>query len=57
MDTNYITFIDDSVEINNVAAQSSEFSYEESSHTLIINLAKVAAQSKTIVTFNVKKTK
>ena len=34
----YITFVNDSV-----AAQSSEFNYEESNHTLTINLASVAA--------------
>ena len=55
LDTTYVTFVEGSVEINSVAAQSSEYNYEDSSHTLTINLTSVAAQNKTIVTFSVKK--
>lgn len=41
LDTTYITFINDSVEVNNVAAQSSEYNYDDSTHNLTINLASV----------------
>lgn len=57
LDTTYITFVNDSVEINNVAAQSSEYNYDDSTHTLTINLASVNAQAETVITFSVKKTK
>ena len=55
LDTNFINFVNDSVEINGVQAQSSEFNYEESNHTLTINLTSIAAQTKTTITFSVKK--
>lgn len=41
LDTAYITFINDSVEVNNVVAQSSEYNYDDSTHNLTINLASV----------------
>lgn len=57
LSTTYITFVNDSVEINSVAAQSSEYNYDDSTHTLTINLASVNAQAETVITFSVKKTK
>lgn len=54
LDTTYITFINDSVEVNNVAAQSSEYNYDDSTHILTINLASVNAQAETIITFSKK---
>ena len=55
LDTAYITFINDSVEVNNVVAQSSEYNYDDSTHNLTINLASVNAQAETIISFSVKK--
>ena len=55
LDTNYISFVDGSVEINGAKAQSSEYKYDDVTHTLTINLSEVAAQGTTTVNFSVKK--
>ena len=55
LDTNYISFVDGSVEINGAKAQSSEYKYDDATHTLTINLSEVAAQGTTTVNFSVKK--
>lgn len=55
IDTSLVEFVNDSVSINGVSATSSEYSYNDASHTLTVNLEKVDPTSKSIVTFNVKK--
>lgn len=55
LDDNYIDFVADSVTINGQAATSTEFKYDTASHTLTVNLADIAAQQTTVVTFQVKK--
>lgn len=55
LDTNYISFVDGSVEINGAKAQASEYKYDDVTHTLTINLSEVAAQGTTTVNFSVKK--
>ena len=55
LDTNYISFVDGSVEINGAKAQASEYKYDDATHTLTINLSEVAAQGTTTVNFSVKK--
>ena len=55
LDTNYISFVDGSVEINGAKAQASEYKYDDATYTLTINLSEVAAQGTTTVNFSVKK--
>ena len=55
LDTTDISFVDGSVNINDTAATSDEYEYNDGTNTLTINLASVAAQNKTIITFSVKK--
>ena len=55
LDTTYISFVDGSVEIDGAKATSSQYSYNEASHTLTVNLDSVAAQGNTMITFEVKK--
>lgn len=55
LDTTYITFVDNSVKINDTEATSSDYNYNDQTHTLTIDLASVAAQNKTTITFDVKK--
>jgi len=55
LDTTYISFVDGSVNINDTAATSDEYEYNDGTNTLTINLASVAAQNKTTITFSVKK--
>ena len=55
LDTKYISFVDGSVEINGAKAQTSEYKYDDATHTLTINLSQVDAQGTSTITFNVKK--
>ncbi len=55
LDTTYISFVDGTVEIDGAKATSDQYSYNEASHTLTVNLASVDAQSNTTITFEVKK--
>lgn len=55
LDINYIDFVEESVMIDNVKAETSKYTYNESNHTLTINLDSVAPSSKVVVTFSVKK--
>lgn len=55
LDTNYIIFVDGTVEINDVKAQSSEYHYDDETHTLTITLAEVDVQSNATIKFSVKK--
>lgn len=57
LDTTYISFVEDSVKINDIEATSSEYEYNDGTNTLTINLASVDAQNKTTITFSVKKSK
>ncbi len=55
LDTKYISFVDGTVEINGAKAQTSEYNYNDATHTLTINLSEVEAQGTSTITFNVKK--
>lgn len=55
LDTKYISFVDGSVEINGAKAQTTEYNYDDATHTLTINLSEVDAQGTSTITFNVKK--
>ena len=55
LNKSYISFIDGTVQINGAYATSGEYNYNEGTSTLTINLASVEAQTKTTITFNVKK--
>lgn len=50
-----ITFVPDSVTIDGVSAQSSEYDFNDSTNTLTINLTNVDPNSEKIVTFKVNK--
>ena len=55
IDTSKIEFVTGSVKINGVEATEGQHSYDDSTHTLTVNLDDVAQSSTTIVTFSVKK--
>lgn len=55
IDNTLIDFVEGSVKINGNTASSSEYSYNQGNHTLTINLNEVSAQTKTTITFSVKK--
>lgn len=55
IDTDLVTFVDDSVTINKVKATNSEFNYTSSNHTLKIILTEVPANDVVTMTFQVKK--
>lgn len=55
IDTRYITLIEDSITINDQSATEQDYSYDDSTNILKINLDKVDATSKAIITFTVKK--
>lgn len=55
LDTSLVSYVEDSVYINGVQASGGEASYDDASKTLTITLDKVAEQSTTTVTFEVKK--
>lgn len=55
IDTDLVTFVDDSVTINKVKATNNEFNYTSSNHTLKITLTEVPANDVVTMTFQVKK--
>lgn len=55
IDTNLVTFITDSVTINNASASSSEYTYDAETGTLTINLSDVLPSGSSMVKFQVKK--
>ncbi len=55
IDTNLVTFITDSVTINNASASSSEYTYDAETGTLTINLSDVLPSGSSTVKFQVKK--
>lgn len=55
LDVTKIGFVTGSVKINDVEATSSEYSYDDGTNTLTVNLDNVAESSTTTVTFCVKK--
>ncbi len=55
IDTNLVTFITDSVTINNASASSSEYTYDAETGTLNINLSDVLPSGSSTVKFQVKK--
>lgn len=55
IDTSLVTFVAGSVTIDGTEATSSEYTYEESTGTLTINLTDIAPSSKKTITFQVTK--
>lgn len=55
IDTNLVTFITDSVTINDASASSSEYTYDAETGTLTINLSDVLPSGSSTVKFQVKK--
>lgn len=55
IDTSLVNFVKDSVTINGSLATSDQYSYEEGTHTLTINLNEVASKSQATLTFRVEK--
>lgn len=55
INTTLVNFIKGSVKINDIDATEDQASYNDASHTLIVNLDQVAASSRTTVTFLVEK--
>lgn len=55
LDVTKIVFVTGSVKINDVEASSGQYSYDDGTNTLTINLDNVAESSTTTVTFCVKK--
>ena len=55
IDTSLVTFIDGSVTIDGTKATSSEYKYDEQTHTLTVNLDTITPSSSSTLTFLVKK--
>jgi len=55
IDTSLVTFIDGSVTIDGTKATSSEYKYDEQTHTLTVNLNTITPSSSSTLTFLVKK--
>lgn len=55
LDTTLVSFVEDSVMIEGVKAEASEYSYDEATGTLKINLTDIAPTEKKTVTFQVTK--
>ena len=55
IDTSLVTFVTESVTIDGVEATSSEYTYEESTGTLTVNLTDIVPSSKKTITFQVAK--
>ena len=55
LDTSLVTFVPDSVTINGSAATSSEYTYNEGTGLLTVNLSDIATGGNAIVTFKVTK--
>ena len=55
LDTTLVSFVEDSVTIEGVKSEASEYSYDEATGTLKINLTDIAPTEKKTVTFQVTK--
>lgn len=55
IDNGLVKFVTGSVMINDVAATEDEYSYNDASHTLTVNLKDIVASSTTTLTFRVEK--
>lgn len=55
IDTSLVTFVTESVTIDGEEATSSEYTYEESTGTLTVNLTDIVPSSKKTITFQVAK--
>lgn len=55
LDTNLVSFVEDSVTINETKASSSDYTYDSSTNTLKITLTEVSANTDTNIKFQVKK--
>ena len=55
LDTTKVGFVNDSVTINGVKAETSKYTYEESTGKLTINLDDITATGSTTITFQVSK--
>ncbi len=55
IDNGLVKFVTGSVMINDIAATEDEYSYNEASHTLTVNLKDIVAGSTTTLTFRVEK--
>lgn len=55
IDTNLVTFVDGSVTIDDVAATSSEYSYNDGTNTLTINLGDILPSGNSTIKFQVEK--
>lgn len=53
IDDSLVEFVNDSVTINGVAATSSQYNYDDASHTLTVNLDSVNPSTTTTLTFRV----
>lgn len=55
IDNGLVKFVTGSVMINDIAVTEDEYSYNEASHTLTVNLKDIVAGSTTTLTFRVEK--
>lgn len=55
LDNTLVEFVNDSVTINGIKADSSKYKYDEGSHTLTVNLDDVSPSRSTTLTFRVTK--
>lgn len=55
IDIDKVTFVEDSVTINETKATTSQYNYDSSTHTLKVTLTEVPANSTSTIKFQVKK--
>lgn len=55
IDTSLVTFVEDSVMIDGVKAEESEYNYDSDTHTLTVNLKTIEGGNSSKVTFQVTK--
>ncbi len=55
IDTTLVKFVPDSVYIDDVQAESSQYTYDDTTHTLTINLSDITSGSSKKITFQVSK--
>lgn len=55
IDNTLVDFVSDSVTINSVKAESKEYSYNNDTHTLTVNIGDIEPTNTSIITFDVKK--
>ena len=55
LDKDLVTLLTDTIKINDTAATTSDYEYEEAAGKLIVNLSDIAPSSKVTVTFQVTK--